>query len=60
MEGGSLQAAPFNSFPPEQSGPNFADNIFKCSFLNEKAWILIQILLKFVPKGLIDNNQALV
>ena len=37
-----------------------ADNIFKCIFLNEKVWILIKISLKFVPKGLIDNNQALV
>ena len=37
-----------------------ADNIFKCIFLNEKVRIFIQISLKFVPKGLIDNNQALV
>ena len=28
-------------------------------FLYEKVWILIKISLKFVPKGLIDNNQAL-
>ena len=37
-----------------------ADNIFKCISLNEKVWILITISLKFVPKGPIDNNQALV
>ena len=37
-----------------------ADDIFKCIFLNEKVKILIEISLKFVPKGLIDNNQALV
>ena len=37
-----------------------ADNIFKCIFLNEKVLILIKISLKFVPKGLIDINQALV
>ena len=37
-----------------------ADGIFKCIFLNEKVGILIKISLKFVPKGRIDNNQALV
>ena len=37
-----------------------ADDIFKCIFLDEKVGILISISLKFVPKGLIDNNQALV
>ena len=37
-----------------------ADHIFKCIFLNEKVRILIKISLKFVPKGLIDNKQALV
>ena len=37
-----------------------ADDIFKCIFLNEKIQILIKISLKFVPKGLIDNIQALV
>ena len=37
-----------------------ADNIFKCIFMNEKLRILIQISLKFVPKGPIDNMSALV
>ena len=37
-----------------------ADGIFKCIFLNEKVWILIKISLRFVCKGLIDNNQVLV
>ena len=37
-----------------------ADNIFKCIFVNEKFCILIKISLKFVPKGPIDNNSALV
>ena len=36
-----------------------ADKIFKCIFVNEKFCILIRISLKFVPKGPIDNNQAL-
>ena len=37
-----------------------ADDILKCIFLNEKVRSFIKISLKFVPKGLIDNNQALV
>ena len=35
-------------------------DIFKCNFLNEKFCILIEISLKFVPSGLIDNKLALV
>ena len=38
----------------------FADNIFKRIFLNENVKILIQISLKFVSKGSIDNKPALV
>ena len=37
-----------------------ADDIFRCIFVNEKFCILIKISLKIVPKGLIDNNAALV
>ena len=29
-------------------------------FLNENVWILIKISLKFVPKGSINNIQAIV
>ena len=43
-----------------QDGCHFADNIFKCIFLNENLWISINISLKFVPKGPINNIQALV
>ena len=43
---------------PGQNGRHFADNIFKCIFLNEKIWILCKISLKIVPKGPIDNDQA--
>ena len=39
---------------------SFTDDIFKCIFMNEKFCILIKISLKFVPKGPINNNQALV
>ena len=37
-----------------------ADDILKYIFLNENARISIKISLKFVPKGPIDNNPALV
>ena len=49
-----------NSFPPGQNGRHFADDISKCIFMNEKFCILIQISLKFVPKGPIDNKSALI
>ena len=37
-----------------------ADHIFKCIFLNEKNKIPIQISLKLVPRGPIDNKPAFV
>ena len=37
-----------------------ADDIFKCIFLNENDRIPIQISLKFVHRGSIDNKPALV
>ena len=49
-----------NSSPPGQNGGHFAEDIFSCIFLNEKFCILIKISVKFVPKGPIDNNPALV
>ena len=52
--------AVLNTLRPGQNGRNFADDIFKCIFLNENVWIPIKILLKFVPKGPINNIPALV
>ena len=49
-----------NSSPPGQNSRHFTDNIFICIFLNENGRILIEISLKFVPKGPIYNEQALV
>ena len=49
-----------NSSPPGQNGRHFADNLFKCIFVNEKFCISIRISLKFVPKGPINNKSALV
>ena len=43
---------------PWTKWPQFADDIFKCIFVNEKSYILIEIPLKFVPECPIDNNPA--
>ena len=50
----------FNTLGPRQNGRHFADDIFKCIFVNENVWIPIKISLKFVPKGPINNMPALV
>ena len=39
---------------------NFADDIFKWIFLNENCCISIKIWLKYICKGPIDSNPALV
>ena len=49
-----------NTLGPRQNGRHFADDIFKCIFVNENVWIPIKISLKFVPKGSINNIPALV
>ena len=54
-----LEENPFDTLRPRQNGRYFADDIFKCIFLNENVWILIKIALKFVPKGSINNIAAL-
>ena len=50
----------FNTLRPRQNGRHFADDIFKCIFVNENAWIALKILLKFAPKVRINNIPALV
>ena len=49
-----------NSSPLGQNGCHFANDNFRCIFVNEKFRILIKIALKFVPQGPIDNISALV
>ena len=39
---------------------HFADDIFKCIFLNEKFCIVIQTSAKLIPKVLIDSKWELV
>ena len=49
-----------NTLRPWQKGRHFPDDTFKCIFMNENVGISINISLKFVPKGLINNIPALV
>ena len=49
----------FNRLRLRQNGRRFADDTFKPIFFNENVRISINISLKFVPKGPINNNPAL-
>ena len=49
-----------NTLRPRLNRRPFADDIFKCIFLNENVLISIKISLKFIPKGPINNIPALV
>ena len=50
----------FNTLRPRQNERRFADDIFKCIYLNGNVWISIKISLNFVPQGPINNIPALV
>ena len=50
----------FNTLRPSRNRRHFADDIFKCIFLNENVLISIKISLKYIPKGPINNIPALV
>ena len=42
------------------NGLHLSDDIFKCISLNQNVWISIEISLRYVPKGPISNNPALI
>ena len=48
----------FITLRPRQHGHHFPEDIFKCIFLNENVWIVIDISLKFVPQGPFNNIPA--
>ena len=50
----------FNTLRPRQNGRHFPDHIFKWIFVNENVWISINISLKFVPRGPVNNIPTLV
>ena len=49
-----------NTLRARKNGRHFADDILKYILVNENDWIPIKIPLKFVPKGPVNNIQALV
>ena len=49
-----------NTLRPRQNGRHFADETFIRIFMNENVRISINISLRFVPKGLINNIPVLV
>ena len=49
-----------NTSRPRQNCRHFPDDILKWIFLDEDVIISIKLSLKFVPKGSINNNSALV
>ena len=55
-----LVSSHLTHLPLDKMAAILADDNFKCIFFNENDGILIQILLKFVPKSSIDNKPSLV
>ena len=49
-----------NSSPPGLNGRHFADDVFRCIFVNEKFWIWLKFHWSLLFEGPIDRNQALV
>ena len=49
-----------NTLRPRQNGRHFPDDSLKWIFLNENAWISIEVSMKFVPNGPINNIPSLV
>ena len=49
-----------NLSPPEQNGLHFADDIFRCIFVNDKFRIFIENSPNFIPKVPLRNNLTLV
>ena len=57
---GGITRITVNTLRPRQNGRRFTYDTSKRIFLNENVRISIKISLKFVPKGPINNNPALV
>ena len=49
----------FNILRPKRNRRHFADDIFKCIFLNENVLLAIKISLEFIPNGPIKSISAL-
>ena len=55
-----FQQQGIDTLRPRQNGRHFPEDILKWIFLNENAWISLNISLKFVPKVRINNIPACV
>ena len=55
-----MVATPSVLIEAEESNRHFADDIFKCIFVNENIWIVNKIPLNCIPWGSIDNSSVLV
>ena len=60
MQPGEKQDNGWTHLPLDKMDAKFTDDIFKCIFTHEKFCNSIQISLKVVPRGSIDNKPALV
>ena len=49
-----------NTLKPRRNRRHFADDIFKCVFLNENVLISVKLSLKFIPMGPVNNIPSLV
>ena len=56
----SVEGSQINTLRPRWNRCPFADDTFKCIFVNENVWISLKISLTFVPKFHINNIPALV
>ena len=57
---GMITSLLFSSSPLGKMANTFADDIFKCIFVNGNVRISFEILLIFVPTDSNDNKSALV
>ena len=55
----SIHKFSFNTSHPGQNGCHFTDSILRHIFMNEKFCIFTKTSQKFIPKGPVDNNPAL-
>ena len=56
----SVIVSQFTTLRPRQNGRHFPDDIFNCILLTENVYISIKISLKFVRKGQIKKNPAMI
>ena len=56
----SIIGSGLNTLRPRQNDRHFPGDIFRWIFLNENVWFSINISLKFVPRGPINNIPTLV